>query len=472
MKLKVQISESRMKKTILILLLAATVILPLTGCAVGQRPGKGKVLHLQDPRTKGWYWAYLPEDFVAQSKSTGGSLRSSGKLLTGKKWPLVVTFHGMKPFDNADRQIREWQQEADRYGFVVIAPHLASPDLLAQFPLRTVHPGVIHDEQLTLGAIDEMIRRADVDPNHVLSTSWSSGGYLAHYMVNRHPHRFSCLAPRQSNFSASVLDPNQVPEYRDMKVGIFYTENDLAICRRESQQGAQWYSQRGFDVTFAVFKALGHQRRPGASAAFFAQTCGATAKTPPLELATMQVKQVPLPYLAAAHARQPDSKPMPDQETASREPNKHIAKKNTQRSSTPTYRLAGDSVPDSGNRADNTDSGNRPKPTPRRKAVEQNQVETPPLRIRVSSSIGIAPLLINYSAIVPGKLRRGAFFLWTSNGEPISNELTGQKYLIEPGKHKLEVLMTTADGKEYRAEKTITVLERVKNERSNTQTND
>ncbi len=459
-----------MKKTTLILLLATTGILPLTGCAVGQKPGKGQVLHLQDPHTKGWYWAYLPEDYVTQSKSTGGGRASTGKLLTGKKWPLVVTFHGMKPFDNADRQIREWQQEADRYGFVVIAPHLASPDLLAQFPLRTVHPGVMHDEQLTLGAIDEMIRRADVDPNHVLSTSWSSGGYLAHYIVNRHPHRFSCLAPRQSNFSASVLDPNQVPEYRDMKVGIFYTENDLAICRRESQQGAQWYSQRGFDVTFAVFKALGHERRPGASAAFFAQTCGATAKTPPLELATMQVKQVSLPYLAAAQARQPDSKPVSGEKAEPREPNKRIARRNTQRSPAPTHRLAGDNASESDNDPGNNNSDNQPSPTPRRKGVEQNQAETPPLRIRVSSSIGIAPLLINYSAIVPGKLRRGAFFLWTSNGEPISNELTGQKYLIEPGKHKLEVLMTTADGKEYRAEKTITVLERVRNERSTPKT--
>ena len=223
--------------------------------------GRGQALHVQEPTTGGWYWLYLPEDHILACKQHA-SARKGGAFVTGRSWPLVVTFHGMKPFDNAASQIREWQQEADRYGFVVIAPQLASPDLLAEFPLQHVHPGVKRDETLTMRAIDDVVRRADVDPNQVLSTSWSSGGYLAHYMANRHPERFSCIAPRQSNFSASVLDPSKVDLYRSNKVGIFYTENDLAICRRESQAAASWYSKHGFDVTFAVFKDLGHQRRP------------------------------------------------------------------------------------------------------------------------------------------------------------------------------------------------------------------
>jgi poly(3-hydroxybutyrate) depolymerase len=262
------------------------------GCLVGQAPGKGKVMRLREAKTGGAYYVYLPQDYVAAEKAPGG--------LGDRRWPLVVTFHGMRPFDDAGSQVREWQQEADRYGFVVLAPKTATSDLLRQLAkvrVTRVHGGVQRDETLTLGAMDEISRRLNIDTTKVLSTSWSSGGYLAHYMVNRHPERFSCIAPRQSNFSSDILDEAQVPKYRDMKVGIFYTENDFAICRRESQEGAQWYARNGFDVTFAVFRDLGHERRPSVAADFFARQIGAPAKTPPTELARMQVKRVPLKAL-------------------------------------------------------------------------------------------------------------------------------------------------------------------------------
>ena len=58
-------------------------------------------------------------------------------------------------------------------------------------------------------------------------------------------------------------------------------------------------------------------------------------------------------------------------------------------------------------------------------------------------------------------MSKGAFFLWTDNGEPISNAVTGQKLLTAPGAHRLEVLVTAADGTEHRAGDTVTVLERV-----------
>ena len=85
-----------------------------------------------------------------------------------------------------------------------------------------------------------------------------------------------------------------------------------------------------------------------------------------------------------------------------------------------------------------------------------------PIRVRLSSTIGISPLLVSYSVgQLPAQWRKGAFFLWTDNGEPISNAVNGQKFLIEPGEHRLEVLVTTMDGREYRASETISVLERI-----------
>jgi hypothetical protein len=87
--------------------------------------------------------------------------------------------------------------------------------------------------------------------------------------------------------------------------------------------------------------------------------------------------------------------------------------------------------------------------------------------LRISSTIGIAPLLVSYSAVVPGNLRRGAYFLWTDNEQPIANGINGQTYLTKPGEHNIEVVMTTADGREFRASQTVTVLEPITRSQGN-----
>ncbi len=93
-------------------LVSALWVMMQTGCAVPQAPGKGLCKRMVEPSTHTGYWLYLPEDYV----------KNQGQNPSGERWPLVVTFHGLRPYDDANPQIREWQQEADRYNFIVIAP--------------------------------------------------------------------------------------------------------------------------------------------------------------------------------------------------------------------------------------------------------------------------------------------------------------------------------------------------------------
>ncbi|MCB9849661.1 MAG: dienelactone hydrolase family protein [Phycisphaerales bacterium] len=468
--------------------LLCVVGLLASGCIVGQPPGKGQVMHLTEPTTHGKYFLYLPEGYEEENSAT-----------SSKRWPVVVTFHGMRPFDDYGSQIREWQQEADRYGYVVIAPKTLTSDLLRQIakirPTK-INAAIRRDEEVTLAALDDVSRRVNIDPTKVLSTSWSSGGYLAHYMINHHPERFTCIAPRQSNFSSEILDENQVPKYRDTKVGIFYTENDFAICRRESQEAAKWYAHNGFDVTFAVFRDLGHERRPSVAADFFARQIGATAKTPPTELARMQVTRVPLPKLNGKLNGQTKKESRVvsvtqltgEQREAQRA--KESRKRNTrqtprkQQRATPTPApqvqhvqraepVTLNSVYDQNAKTvDMVASAQRnPKPIVSDVRASQPVAEQTPsgfdnarddqLRIRVSSTIGIVPHHVTFSAVAPAEISDGAYFLWMDNGEPISNGMNGQKYFIAPGKHEIELLMTTADGRQHYAKKTITILERL-----------
>lgn len=445
----------------------------LTGCAVGQRPGQGQKLRLTEQASGGSYWLYLPEGYDEETA-------------TGHRFPLVMTFHGMKPFDNAHSQIREWQQEADRYGYVVCAPELLTPDLMSPLPLGNVTGSLKVDERRILAIMDELARTTNIDPNHTLVTSWSYGGYVAHYMANHYPERFSCLCVKQSNFSEAILDPQQVRRYRNYKVGIFYTENDFKICRVESEAAARWYNRHGFDVKFAVFQDLGHERRPSVAAAFFAQNCDATPKTPPVELARLQIKELPPPSSVALAAGAGRPTPLPPvrrnagsgqvvaDASSQFEDSPRSATNGGKASTAIATRSPRQAIPGRSGRTAQASTGAvvRTKPVPL--PPKQDRV-TPPrptpavrsgagsdrLAVRLSSTIGLAPLLVSYSVTAPDDMLKGAFYLWTDNGEPVSNGRTGQKFLTEPGTHRMQVLVTTADGKEHRVGQDVTVLERV-----------
>jgi len=420
------------------------------GCAVPQKRGMGQALRRKEATTDRPYWLYLPKGY------------SSGEnpWTNSKRYPVVVTFHGMRPFDDYQAHIKQWQQEADRYGFIVIAPRLKACDVSQPFPINRITPAVKADEQATLAILDEVFRTTHADPNHVLSTSFSSGGYLAHYMVNRHPERFSCIAVFQSNFAAELLDPAQVPLYRDYPVAILSSENDLGVTQRESAAALDWYDRNGFKVLAKQLLTRGHERTPEVAAIIFADSAHIKPNSPP-RLNQYRVADV---QPTSQHSRP---------SMGSRSPRSANARAN----STPKRGtgdsgdlLFGDRVADAGARGPNrsTDradtapvsgrsTSNTPPPTRAGTAQPGNSSNTP--QIRVNSKIGLAPHLISFEAVIPYALRHGADCLWMHNNAPICRGFSGQKIFTTPGEHRLSVLIVTDDNRELRASTQITVLE-------------
>ena len=101
------------------------------------------------------------------------------------------------------------------------------------------------------------------------------------------------------------------------------------------------------------------------------------------------------------------------------------------------------------------------RPTPRFEPKQKKVEDVQPLGIRLSAHIGISPMLMVYTVQIPLGMRKDADILWMDNGEPMPGGISGQKILIEPGRHKVEVLVVTKDNREYRASETVTVLERL-----------
>ncbi len=277
----------------------------VTGCPVPQPPGNGKQAVVTEPKTGAQYYLYLPEAYV---KNDGKNPRDPSK-----QWPLVMTFHGMKPYDTWDRQAHEWEQEADNYGFIICAPWLQSCDSFMEYPLRSEHSYVLKDREHVIAIMDHIFATTKADPKAVLSTSWSCGGYMAHYFANRFPTRFTCIATRLSNFCPDLLLESNIPLYRDTPVAMFIGDGDFPKCKSESEQAVAWYKGHGFaKVEGKTIDNMGHRRIPQCAAAFFAESLNIEPLHPDRAAATlakvrMRDYQPPATMIAANSPRQGSS---------------------------------------------------------------------------------------------------------------------------------------------------------------------
>jgi len=427
-------------------LLGAALLLPLWGCMVHQPRGEGKLEHRVEPTTRRGYWLYLPKDYV-QADETARAVR---------RWPLVVTFHGMKPYDIALYQAQEWEQEADRYGFIVAAPELRSFDFFTgEFPLRTLSRTFKSDELATLAIMDHVFETTHADPTRVLATSWSSGGYMAHYMLNRHPHRFTCLAARQSNFSATVLDPASTARSVRHPVLILSSELDIPVCKQETRDAIRWYESHGYKkLAWVYLSRLGHERTPDMAADFFARISGVQPKWPPRVLFQRQALDGNASGLALLAGSLPRSDEIAEGEV-------ETATEATPRPGLPTPRrpVGQPAAADSGTRTARAQTPPAGPVTPKRRGVsDSSSAAAVPIAISVSSTIGFAPLLLVFGAECPTEWYRSADFAWRLNGTLIGQGVNGQTTITEPGDYTLE-LCVTADRREPQCvRRTIRVL--------------
>ncbi len=201
---------------------------------------------------------------------------------------MVLTLHGMKPFDNASAQAREWQETADQYGLIIVAPELFNSDLFMQYPLRTITSGVKIDEKNVMAILGYVAKRCHVDKSRIFATSWSSGGYLLHYIVNQYPNMFAGMCARGSCFNSGILSVKnaRIMSKRGVPIMIYWGQNDILWIRSESQDAVEWYRKLGFKVRREIIKGRGHERLPDQAAAFFSKHTGIVSRVQQVELDT------------------------------------------------------------------------------------------------------------------------------------------------------------------------------------------
>ena len=231
------------------------------GCPVAEEPGKGLQLSLTEGQTERQYYLYKPAGYSPNGR-----------------YPLVVTLHALKPFDGAERQIKEWESTADKYGFMVVAPVVTNANMFALM-LNKVDPAMKRDDQIIMNVVDEVLRETAADPDRVFITSFSAGGALMYYVTNQHPDRFAGLCARSCWFNPHILDEENARKMAadGFSVMIHYAEYDNTNIKMDSWKAVRWHEKMGFEVEFAVISqtvrlpGLGHMEGsdPHTAAEFF-----------------------------------------------------------------------------------------------------------------------------------------------------------------------------------------------------------
>ncbi len=238
---------------LLFLLIAAGL---LAGCPVTQRQDTPVAARrLSDPASGAKYWLYVPSNYDDQSS-----------------WPLVITLHGSKVWDGSKRQMKEWKYLAQKQGFLVAAPKVRSAEGI--LPTIGWAGQLAHDENVVLSVIDRIV--ADypaVDPDAVLLTGFSAGGYPMYYIGLRNPERFDMMIARACNSSMKIFENIEITDQvRSLPIAIFWGKDDLSLIQNQSWQAFRWLRENRCFKTTRQMLAGGHLRRPGKAYNLWAQS--------------------------------------------------------------------------------------------------------------------------------------------------------------------------------------------------------
>ncbi|MEN6506818.1 MAG: prolyl oligopeptidase family serine peptidase [Planctomycetaceae bacterium] len=227
------------------------VLLPLlcvlSGCPVTQpQPTSGKLLKLKVSANRQDYQLFLPSEYTPD-----------------KKWPLVITLHGTHGWDDYQPQMREWKYLGEKKGLIIAAPYLKSPQGILPVLHNIRDKQLQEDEKTILGLIDDAVANYNVDPNAVLLTGFSAGGYAMYYVGLRHPERFNMLIARACNSDQEVFESIQLTEAaRNKPIAIFWGGDDLKPIQEQSWAAFEYLRTHKCYQTVKKEIQGGHLRRP------------------------------------------------------------------------------------------------------------------------------------------------------------------------------------------------------------------
>ena len=247
----------------------------------------GKVSFQKEPTTGRTYHLYIPTTYNPR-----------------RSYPLVVTGHGMFPFDEAAQQRDRWIDVAERYGIIICSPDLDSATGFLGVPSDRPAPELARDEPAVVAVVKEVRSRYNINPDGIMITGWSAGAFAAHYIGLHHPEVFRAIVGRAGNFNEHLVPDDVAQRARHMHVYVFFGEGDppWAAMNREANY---WYTVRGFRNFVIRPMGGGHDPNQLEAARYFLNVVNHWPATH-IE-ADKTEGQAPLTVTLKARVRDPDS---------------------------------------------------------------------------------------------------------------------------------------------------------------------
>jgi len=247
-------------RTTTLLLIASAMT--LAGCSQLIDPNVPEpIRRFTEPQTRSEYLFYQPSSYDRN-----------------RAWPLIVACPSSFP-DAPHKQIREWTQLAEQYGFLIAVPDL-------EFTKRRWR-GTPHDlaailkrnEQRIVSTVRHVRAGHNVSEDRILIYGWKRGATFALYTGMRNPEMFRAIAVTRPDLFDDKLPGRWKAIDHHQPVQIHFGVDDF-IKGKHGQTLVEWLRSIGAAITT---KTLGDARKADTADAvlFFQKTL---RKTPWLQI--------------------------------------------------------------------------------------------------------------------------------------------------------------------------------------------
>jgi dienelactone hydrolase len=216
-------------QTTITLFLAMAAIIP--GCSQLIDPNVPEPIHpCVEPQTGGEYLLYRPSSYDRK-----------------KSWPLIVACPSNFP-DAPHKQIREWTQLAEQYGFLIAVPSI-------EFEKRgwgsepTNLPDVLKkNERRILSTVKHVRAGHNISEDRVLLYGWKRGATFALYAGMRNPEVFRAIAVTRPDLQGDKLPGLWKGIDHHQPVQVHYDMDDF-IKGKHNQSLIEWLRTIDASVT-------------------------------------------------------------------------------------------------------------------------------------------------------------------------------------------------------------------------------
>ncbi|MCH7596611.1 MAG: PKD domain-containing protein [Planctomycetes bacterium] len=161
-------------------------------------------------------------------------------------WPLMVICHSTFP-DSPNKQLHEWTQLAETYGFVAVAPQLTRAKRSWRQKEGARLAALEENERRVLATIRHVRASHNISDDRVLIYGWDRGAQTALHTGLRNPQQFRAIALTRPRLDDDTLSGTWSGIDRYQPVQVHYNVSD-AIHGGHARSCVKWLRSIGAKV--------------------------------------------------------------------------------------------------------------------------------------------------------------------------------------------------------------------------------